>query len=226
MNPLLERLRGSLIVSVQAREGSALDAPEVLAAMALAAQHAGAGAVRMQGLPNLRAARRQVSLPIIGLVKRKYPGYEPYITPTLREVGEVLEGGAEIVAFDATERSRPEGVTLEDLVRAIRAGGAIAMADCATLADARAAQRAGAEILATTLCGYTRETAGRALPALDLLAEIAALGAFCICEGGVHEPGQASAALNAGAHAVVVGTAITGLEWIAGRFVAALARPR
>lgn len=215
----LEKLRGGLIVSVQAGAGSAIDDPGVLAALAQAAQDNGAAAVRIAGVANLEAVRTHVRLPIVGIVKRTYDGFEPYITPTLREVNEILCAGAEIVAFDATARPRPsEG--LAEIVAAIHAGGALAMADCSEGSDAVCALAQGADILATTLCGYTKETAGRPLPALDLVRELRTLDAFVICEGGIHSPAQASSAFGAGADAIVVGTAITNVDWLVSQYVA------
>ncbi|MGA7201070.1 MAG: hypothetical protein WBX26_04520, partial [Candidatus Cybelea sp.] len=131
----LEALRGGLIVSVQVWRGSALDDPQVIAAMAGAAQDGGAVAVRIEGVENLLAVRQRVALPIVGLVKRKYPGFEAYISPTLAEVGSIIRAGAEIVAFDATSRPRPDGSLLIDTIRAIHAAGRLAMADCATAED-------------------------------------------------------------------------------------------
>lgn len=225
MNGLLERLRGGLIVSVQAWEGSALDDPHVIAAMARAAQEGGAVAVRVQGVENIAAVRSRVELPIVGLIKRVYPGFEPYITPTLHEVAAVIAAGAEIVAFDATSRSRPDGLDVAAVVEAIHGAARLAMADCAAAGDARDARAAGCEIVATTLCGYTPQTRGRALPALDLVAELAAMrddagnrGPFVVCEGGVHRPDELRAALYAGADAVVVGTAITNVDWLVREF--------
>lgn len=217
---VIERLRGGLIVSVQAGTGSAIEDPYVLAALARAAQENGAAGVRIAGLANLEAVRKRVSLPIVGIIKRTYPGFEPYITPTLREVGEILSTGAEIVAFDATARSRPsEG--LAEIIAAIHAGDALAMADCSGPSDGVCALAQGADILATTLHGYTKETAGRPLPALDLVRELRTLDAFVICEGGIHSPAQARSALTAGADAVVVGTAITNVDWLVAQYVAA-----
>jgi N-acylglucosamine-6-phosphate 2-epimerase len=209
----LEQLRG-LIVSVQAWPGSAIDDPLVIAAMARAAQDNGATAVRIQGVANIQAVRARIDLPVIGLIKCEYAGFEPYITPTLAEVRDIVAAGAGIVAFDATERPRPGGQTVDGLIEAIAAAGCLAMADCATFADGRRARAAGADIVATTLCGYTKETKGIALPALGLTGELAALGAFTICEGGVHEPSALRSALDAGADAVVVGTAITNIDWL------------
>ena len=224
MSDLLTRLRGGLIVSVQAAAGSALDDPGVLAAMAAAAQAAGAVGLRIAGKKNIEAVRARTDLPIVGIVKREYAGYEPYITPTLREVREIVEAGAAIVAFDATGRARPGDLATAALVDAIQSGGGLAMADCATAADGVAARAAGAEIVATTLCGYTKETAGRVLPALDLVRQFRELDAFVICEGGIHSPGQGAAALEAGADAIVVGTAITNVEWLTAQYAAALQR--
>lgn len=223
---VLDRLRGGLIVSVQARAGSALDDPHVLAAMARAAQDNGAAGVRIQGVRNLEAVRARVDIPIVGIIKREYEGYDPYITPTLREVREVLGCGAEIVAFDATGRPHPEGIEVSELISSIHEGGALAMADCALADDGVCAQAAGADILATTLCGYTKETRGHALPALDVVRAFAQLGCFVICEGGIHAPEGGGLALAAGADSVVVGTAITNTEWLVSRYKAGLGQPK
>jgi N-acylglucosamine-6-phosphate 2-epimerase len=219
---LLEELRGGLIVSVQAWPGSALDDPHVIGAMARAAQEGDAVAVRVQGVANLRAVRARVQLPIVGLIKREYPGFEPYITPTVEEVTAIAEAGADLIAFDATGRPRPGGTRLDTIVDAVHAAGKLAMADCATLEEGRTAAQLGADVVATTLCGYTAETAGATLPALELVAGLRQApgdaGAFIVCEGGVHSPDQLRAALDAGADAVVVGTAITNVDWLVREF--------
>ncbi len=221
---VLDRLRGGLIVSVQADPGSAIDDAHVIAAMARAAQDNGAVAVRIRGVEQIRAVRAAVGIPVIGLIKRAYDGFEPYITPTLREVDEVLACGAEIVAFDATLRPHPSGAQIGALVSAIHDGGALAMADCAVLADAVAALGGGADLVGTTLHGYTKETNGAALPALGLVRELrAALGGFVVCEGGIASPEGGRAALDAGADAIVVGTAITNIDRRVGEFVRRLA---
>jgi N-acylglucosamine-6-phosphate 2-epimerase len=186
--------------------------------MSRAAVGNGAAGVRIQGVANIAAVRAQVDLPIVGLIKREYPGYEPYITPTLDEVREIVAAGADIVAFDATGRSRPGSATVASLVAAIHDAGRVAMADCAAAEDGELAHAAGAEILATTLCGYTPATKGSALPALGLLRELAAMGRFAVCEGGVSRPSQVREALDAGAGAVVVGTAITNIDWLVREF--------
>jgi len=218
VSALLSRVRGGLIVSVQAWKGSALDDPYVIAALARAAQDEGAVAVRVAGGSHVRAVRARIDIPIIGLVKREYAGFAPYITPTLAEVGEIVDAGADVVAFDATLRPRPNAATIDAIIAAIASAGRLAMADCATAADGARAHAAGAEIIATTLCGYTPETAGRSLPALDMVRELAATDAFVVCEGGVTSPEQVRAAIDVGADAVVVGTAITNVNWLVRRF--------
>lgn len=218
---VFDALRGGLIVSVQAWPDSAIDDPRVIAAMARAAQDGGAVAVRVQGDANLRAVRQRVELPIVGLVKREYAGFEPYITPTMAEVADVIAADAEIVAVDATARPRPDDSTLDDVVMVVHAARRAVMADCSTIEDAQRALAAGADAIATTLCGYTAQTKGRTLPALDLVAAMARLGGFTICEGGVHQPAELRAALDAGADAVVVGTAITNTDWLVREFAGA-----
>lgn len=222
MDTLLDELRGGLIVSVQAWPGSALDDPHVIAAMARAAQEGDAVAVRVAGVANLRAVRARVEVPIVGLIKREYAGFEPYITPTLEEVTAIVEAGADLIAFDATARARPGGARLEALVDAVHAAGKLAMADCATLEEGRTAAALGADVVATTLCGYTPETAETPLPALGLVSALCEArgdaGIFIVCEGGVHSPDQVRSALDAGADAVVVGTAITNVDWLVREF--------
>lgn len=222
MSALTAALSGGFIVSVQASAGSALDDPAVLAAMAAAAVEGGAAAVRIQGEANVRAVRERVAVPVIGLIKRTYDGFEPYITAGCAEVEAVIAAGADIVAFDATARPRPDGSDVAALVALITAHGRAAMADCADAQDGLRADAAGAQIIATTLAGYTPHTEGRRLPALDLLSAWDACRALRICEGGVHSPQAAARAMQAGADAVVVGTAITNLGWVTRRYVQAI----
>ncbi len=214
----MHRLRGGLIVSVQATAPSLLDDPYVLAAMAAEAERAGAVGLRLQGVVNISAARRRTTIPMIGIIKAHHPGFEPYITSTRPEVEALLATGVEIIAFDCTGRPRFDRFSDEAVIATIHAGGAIAMADCATIEDAYRAAVCGADIVATTLCGFTKETQVTALPSLGLVEAMVETGAFVICEGGIHRPAQAEAALAAGADAVVVGTAITDLGWLVGEF--------
>lgn len=220
----VEALRGGLIVSVQAAAESVLNTPGTIAVLAECAERNGAVGVRIEGAARIAAVCRVVRVPVVGIIKRSVPGFAPYITPALEDVEAVAEAGAAIVAFDATARRRPDGSTVERLVAAIHARGCIAMADCAQPEDARRAAVAGAEICATTLCGYTEETRGARLPALDLVRALRGLAPLTICEGGIATPEAAAEAFAAGADAIVVGTAITNIDVLVGRFVAATPR--
>lgn len=215
---VLERLRGGLIVSVQAETDSPLNGPHAIALLSRVAVANGAVGIRAEGPARIGAVRRAVGVPIVGIVKRAYAGFDPYITASEREIAEVAATGAEIIAFDATGRPRPDGREVEAVVAAIRARGALAMADCATAGDVRRAADAGADIVATTLCGYTEQTRGTPLPALDLVRACASSGAFAVCEGGIATPDDVRAAFAAGANAVVVGTAITNVDALVRRF--------
>ncbi|WP_116112026.1 N-acetylmannosamine-6-phosphate 2-epimerase [Austwickia chelonae] len=224
MHPLINGLRGQLIVSCQAYPGEPLRHPESMAQMAESAVTGGAVAIRAQGLADISAITGRVDVPVIGLWKSGHDGV--FITPTLRHARAVLDAGAQIVALDGTRRPRPDGRTLADTVAALRTShpDSFVMADCGSLDDAKAASDAGVDVLGTTLAGYTDERPRTEGPDLDLVADISqALPLIpLIAEGRVHTPGQAAAALAAGAHAVVVGTAITHPTTITGWFVEAL----
>jgi N-acylglucosamine-6-phosphate 2-epimerase len=218
---MIDSLRGGLIVSVQAEAKSVLNAPETIALLARCAEANGAAGVRIEGAERIAAVRAAVRIPVIGIVKAAVPGFAPYITPRLADVAAVARAGAHIVAFDATRRARPDGSSVAALVDAIHRMGCAAMADCAEPEDGLDATGAGAEMCATTLCGYTEGTRGAVLPALDLLRALRRFGRFCVCEGGIGTPAQAQEAFSAGADAIVVGTAITNVDVLVSRFVAA-----
>jgi N-acylglucosamine-6-phosphate 2-epimerase len=219
---LLDRLRGGLIVSVQPRASSVLSTPETVALLARCAEANGAAALRVEGAQRIAAVRAAVRIPIVGLVKGSPNANTPYITTSEADVEAVAAAGAELVAFDATGRPRPHGATVGALMEAIRRCGRVPFADCAELADGLAAAEAGAEIVATTLAGYTSSTRGRRLPALDLVTALAAFHAFVVCEGGVATPDDARAARAAGARAICVGTAITDTDALVERFAHAM----
>lgn len=207
-NPLLENLKGKLIVSCQAYPGEPMRHPETMAQIALAAQIGGAAAIRCQGLADIAAIKGQVDIPVIGLWKEGHEGV--YITPTLRHARACIFAGADIVAIDATARVRPDGLTFEETTRALM-GETLIMADCACLDDVRRAAAANVDIISTTLAGYTDDRPKTEGPDLDFVREAIAAtsGIPVFCEGRVHEPSHARQAIEAGAWAVVVGTAIT-----------------
>ena len=204
---VLEGWRSGLIVSCQADPGSPLRDSRLIAALAQAAEAGGARAVRIQGLDDLRAVRAAVTLPVVGLVRRPVAGSPVFITPAPDDVRALAQAGAAVVAFDATRRPRPHPVA--ELVAAAHEAGALAMADCATLDDARAAVEAGADMVSTTLSGYTDDSPSQPGPDLELVRLAARLPVPVIAEGRISSPAEAAEALRCGAFAVVVGTAIT-----------------
>ena len=216
---MLDRLRGGLIVSCQPVVGGPMDTPDFVVGLALAARDGGAVGLRIEGLANLRAVRAACALPIIGLVKRTVPDSPVFITPGLKDVAQLAECGADIIAFDATLRPRPAPV--DALVRAAHHAGCLAMADSATIEDAHAAAEAGADVIGTTLSGYTGGEVPQH-PDLPLVRACAPLGRPVFAEGRYHRPDQAREALEAGATAVVVGSAITRPEHITQWFVTAM----
>lgn len=218
---VLDRLRGGLVASCQPVEHGPMDRPEIVAAMAQAAVAGGAVGLRIEGIANLRATRPLVDVPIIGIVKRDLDGSPVRITVTADDARELIAAGADIVAYDATPRPRP--VPREMVLAAIRQAGVPAMADCATEEDARAALAGGAEVIGTTLSGYTAETATAGdAPDLALIRRFRALGGFTMAEGRFNTPDLAAQAMRAGADAVTVGSALTRLEILTGWFAEAV----
>lgn len=219
----IEKLRGGLIVSCQAPTGTPLCDPQIIAALALTAEQNGAVGVRINSPEHIAATKLRVSVPIIGIEKVVLPESNVYITPTFDVASRVAVSGANILAVDATRRPRPQGERFEDLIRRIHEEVRLpVMADVATFEEGLYAAGCGAELVATTLCGYTAESRGARLPALDLLAKLAGkLDVPVICEGGVGSPEQVRQAFECGAFAVVVGTAITGIGHLVEQFVAA-----
>ncbi|WP_415234532.1 N-acetylmannosamine-6-phosphate 2-epimerase [Pseudorhodobacter sp.] len=219
----LDTLRGGLVVSCQPVDDGPMDRPEIVAAMAAAAVAGGAAGVRIEGAANLAATRSLVSVPIIGILKRDLADSPVRITPYLADVQALADAGADIIAYDATDRPRPE--TTVAILAAIHAAGALAMADCSSLADGKRALAEGAAIIGTTLSGYTAETAGRAEGVdYDLIGAFHDLGGFVMAEGRVNTPELAGKAMAAGADAVTVGTALTRLEHVTGWFQHAVAK--
>lgn len=206
-----------LIVSVQAPEGSPLRDPQVIAAMAEASLRNGATGVRLESPEHVGAVRRRCpDALIVGLWKRSGAGSSVYITPGWQEIRAVWGAGADVVAIDATDRARPCGTPLAELVqRARQELGAPLMADVDSLANGLRAAELGCAWVGTTLYGYTEATAGQTPPGWELLQALRRdlpPATALICEGGIASPQQARQALDLGADAVVVGTAITGVD--------------
>lgn len=224
VHPLIKSLKASLIVSVQAYPGEPLRTPETMAQMSRACELGGAAAIRCQGISDIAAIKGRVEVPVIGLWKDGHEGV--YITPTLRHARACVAAGADIVAIDATDRHRPDGKLLEDTVRPLQEEGVLLIADCMTIEDIRHAYELGFDLVSTTLSHNKPaiETSLNEGPDLPLLRQ--AVEEFpdfpIICEGHVHTPQDARAALDVGAWAVVVGTAITHPTSVTSWFKAAL----
>ena len=211
---MLQQLHHGLIVSCQAPADSPLSDPSIIAAMAKAAVNQGAVGVRIESTDHIWAVREQVDVPIIGLWKRQFEDSEVYITPTSVEAIAVAKAGSDIVAIDATLRPRPKGEKLEDIIQKIHTDtGKLVMADVDSLEAAIAAVAAGADLVGTTLYGYTEATKHQTPPGFDLLeAMVEKLEVPVICEGGLASIAMCQEAIKLGAYAVVVGTAITGID--------------
>lgn len=231
------KLEGGLVVSCQASRGEPLCAPEHIAALSLSAIAGGARALRLEGVENIEALRSKTDLPLVGITKLEGLAYEErlkqvYITPGFSDAESLVRAGADIVAVDATERPRPDGVLLKDLIARIHDElGVPVWADISSFKEGIAAFEAGADIVSTTLFGYTQETHLPAEhgPGLELLSDlISHLRVPVILEGRVWHAHEVTKAFELGAHAVVVGSAITRPKLITERFVKAIPirRPR
>lgn len=208
MSDLIDGLRGSLIVSCQAYPGEPLRDAESMRRMALAVVAGGARGVRAQGVEDLRAIRGAVEVALIGLWK---DGTSPvHITPTAAHALAVADAGADIVAMDATARQRPDRRPLDESINAVHRAGKLVMADVSTVDEGERAQHLGADLVGTTLSGYTDYTVRTDRPDLALVSELTALLEVpVVAEGRLHTPDDAAEAMRCGAHAAVVGTAIT-----------------
>jgi len=212
-----QQLGRGLIVSVQAPEGSPMRHPDVIAAMAEASLRNGAIGVRLESPEHIGAVRERCpNALIVGLWKRSWQDSSVYITPRWHEVQAVWGAGADVVALDATDRPRPDGEALENLVKRARDDlGAPLMADVDTVENGLRAASLGCDWIGTTLFGYTETTRESKPPGFHLLKSLRAQlpdETSLICEGGIASPQTAEEALALGADAVVVGTAITGVD--------------
>ena len=219
---LIESLHRGLVVSCQAYPGEPLRHPETMSRIAQAAVFGGAVAIRAQGLDDIQLIHKMVTVPQIGLWKVGADGV--FITPTLEHALTVAEAGAEIVAIDGTRRRRPDGLSLAQTIRALHEETrALVMADVGDVEDALHSEGAGADLIGTTLAGYTGSRPRTDGPDLELVADLhSRVGLPVLAEGRVHTPNQARACLQAGAYAVVVGTAITHPTSITQWFAAAI----
>ncbi|OCA87814.1 N-acetylmannosamine-6-phosphate 2-epimerase [Bacillus sp. FJAT-27225] len=226
---MLEQIKKGLVVSCQALENEPLHSSYIMSKMALAAKQGGAVGIRANSKQDIFAIKKEIDLPVVGIVKRDYPDSEVFITATKREVAELIESGCEMIAMDATLRKRPNGETVGDLVSYVRDNHPQVqlMADISTLEEALKAEGLGFDCVSTTLHGYTKETKGSKLYENDFEFVKKILGHVSIpvvAEGNIMTPEMARKVLSLGAHSVVVGGAITRPQQITNRFVEEITR--
>lgn len=216
---ILTQIQNGLIASCQPVDDGPMDSPEIVAAMAAACVAGGAVGLRIEGIENLKAARQVVNVPIVGIVKRDLADSPVRITPFLQDIDDLYHAGADIIAFDGTDRLRP--TTIEACVERIQALGAMSMADCSNLAEGLYCQGLGVDLIGSTMSGYT----GGEIPAepdLQLVRDLTAKGCRVMAEGRYNTPELAGVAIENGAYAVTVGSALTRLEHIVSWFVGAI----
>ena len=221
------RIKAQVILSCQALPGEPLYVEEksIMYLMARAGKMAGAPAIRTSSIRDVVAIKEETGLPVIGLVKIQYPGFESYITPTMKEVDELAKAGSDVIALDCTLRKRGDGKTVNEFVAEVREKypDAILMADISTYDEGVNAWKLGMDIVGTTMSGYTKYSPQIDGPDYELVRRLSeTVDIPVIGEGKIHYPDQAVKVLEAGAHAIVVGGAITRPLEIANRFMNAV----
>ncbi len=226
MEDILKKIHSTVIVSVQAMPNEPLYQEQCMIAMMKSVVNGGAGALRVAGIRDVKNAKSLFNIPIIGITK---PSVIPknykeivYITPGVKDVLALIDAGADIIAFDGTQRPRPNGEKLTDLIKYIHINKKLAMADISTVEEGLNAKELGADILSTTLAGYTTESLNSPSdgPDFELLEKLVKQSEIpVILEGRIWTPEQVNKAFKIGAHAVVIGSAITRPQLITKRFV-------
>lgn len=224
---LFEQMKGKVIVSCQAVPGEPLYVEEksIMYLMARAAKQAGTPVIRTSSIRDVTAIKEETGLPVIGLIKVQYDGFESYITPTMKEVDALVEAGSDVIALDCTNQKRGDGKSISEFITEVRRKypDEILMADISTYEEGVNAWKLGVDIVGTTMSGYTPYSPKLDGPDYELVKKLSStVDIPVIGEGRVHSPEQAVEMLNAGAFAVVVGGAITRPLEIAQRFIKAV----
>lgn len=227
MQNYLEALKGHLIVSCQALPHEPLHSSFIMGRMALAAKEGGAKGIRANTKEDILEIKKNIDLPVIGIVKRDYDDSNVYITPTMREIDELMEAKPEIIAVDATSDLRPNGVTIDEFYREIRLKypNQLLMADCSTVEEALHADELGFDFIGTTLVGYTEQSKGMKIEANDfeIIRTILEKSSHkVIAEGNINTPEKAKRVIELGCYSVVVGSIITRPQLITKSFAEAI----
>lgn len=229
MDKKVENLKGKLIVSCQALPHEPLHSSFIMGRMALAAKEGGAMGIRANTKEDIKEIQSQVDLPIIGIVKRDYEDSDVYITPTMKEIEELMEVKPEIIAIDATTAKRPGGKSLDEFFQEVkkRYPEQLFMADCSTVEEALHADALGFDFIGTTMVGYTPQSKGDRIEENDfeiLRTIVAGVKHKVIAEGNINTPQKARRVLELGAYSVVVGSIITRPQLITKSFVEEMER--
>lgn len=220
---MLEDIKNHLIVSCQALEYEPLHSSFIMSKMALAAYQGGAKGIRANTIEDIQAIKKEVDLPIIGIIKQEYEGSVVFITPTIKEVDALVKEGVDIIAMDATIRERPHHIYLDDFFKEVRKKypNQKFMADCSTIEEAIHADELGFDFIGTTMVGYTKESKGLKIEENDfeiIITIIQKVKHPVIAEGNIDTPQKAKRVLELGCYSVVVGSIITRPQLITKRF--------
>lgn len=220
---MLEDIKNHLIVSCQALEYEPLHSSFIMSKMALAAYQGGAKGIRANTIEDIQAIKKEVDLPIIGIIKQEYEGSVVFITPTIKEVDALVKEGVDIIAMDATIRERPHHIYLDDFFKEVRKKypNQKFMADCSTIEEAIHADELGFDFIGTTMVGYTKESEGLKIEENDfeiIRTIIQKVKHPVIAEGNIDTPQKAKRVLELGCYSVVVGSIITRPQLITKRF--------
>nr|UWI48795.1 N-acetylmannosamine-6-phosphate 2-epimerase [Clostridioides difficile] len=220
---MLDKVKGRLIVSCQALENEPLHSSFIMGRMARAAKEGGAVGIRAQGVDDIIEIKKVTGLPVIGIIKRNYEDSDIYITPTKKEVDELLTTGCEMIALDATNRVRPNNEDLKEIINYIKENNVLVMADISNYDEAVKAQEYGVDCVSTTLSGYTPYTETLDGPDFVLMERLVKdLKIPVIAEGKVNTPQDLKKVFEIGVHSSVVGSAITRPQLITEKFVKAI----
>lgn len=222
---IMKAIRNEVIVSCQALPEEPLHSSYIMGRMAYAAYLGGARGIRANSVEDIREIKKTVDLPIIGIIKKVYEGCDVFITPTLVEIDALCEEGVDIIALDATNRIRPDGMTILEEFPIVRSKhpNQLFMADCSNYEEIKTAVNLGFDFVGTTLSGYTAYTKERKLPDLDLIERIVLdFDTPVIAEGGISTPEELRDVFAKGVFSAVVGSAITRPMEIAKRFIGAV----